>query len=70
MSLRSSLGVQWLGFGIFIVGVRFNPGPGTKILQASRCGQKRGSELESCHLKGSVKELVSQVVLARCLFDV
>ena len=46
------------------------PGRGAKILRASQCGHKRGSEFESRRLKGSVKELVSQVVLVGCLSDV
>ena len=70
----NELGVPWRSsgqdLGFSLLGSGSIPGLGTKILQASWCGQKRGSEFESCHLKGSVKKVVSQVVLARCLFDV
>ena len=39
---RNSLAVQWLGLGAFTAeGLGSIPGRGTKILQGSRCGQKK-----------------------------
>ena len=41
-ALGNSLEVQWLRLGTFPAGAQVQfPGEGTKILQATRCGQKK-----------------------------
>ena len=42
MSIGNSLAIQWLGLSTFTAeGPGSVPGRGTKILKASRCGQKK-----------------------------